>query len=65
MNSIENDTDPSVDAIVARAAQAAALPTGEHNKLYSSLLTDLEQALDAGPETSISGTDSHVERENL
>ncbi|MGO4385149.1 hypothetical protein [Specibacter sp. RAF43] len=42
--------DPAVDAIVARAAQAATRPTQEHNPLYAGLADALQEELDADPD---------------
>lgn len=55
MSGADQPNDPSVDAIVARAAQAAVLPTAEHNTLYDALLTDLQQELDTDPSTIVGG----------
>lgn len=47
--------DPGVDAIVARAAGASALPTGGHNLLFTSLMEALQRELDADPAADMAG----------
>lgn len=42
-------SDPAVDALVARAAQAQPLPAGEHRAIYTEVLAGLERELDADP----------------
>ncbi|WP_157374899.1 hypothetical protein [Arthrobacter alpinus] len=55
MRGTDQPNDPSVDAIVARAAQAAVLPTAEHKTLYDALLADLQHELDADPSPIVGG----------
>lgn len=45
----ESTGDRAVDAIVARAADASALPAADHNGLYTSLMDQLQRELDADP----------------
>lgn len=42
--------DAAVEALVARAALAPSLPTGEHNGLYASIMAGLEGQLDSDPD---------------
>jgi hypothetical protein len=44
-----------VDAIVASAAGASALPTGGHNLLFTSLMEALQRELDADPAADMAG----------
>jgi hypothetical protein len=41
--------DAAVDGLVAKAAEAAALPTADHNGLYLDLLAGLQEQLDTNP----------------
>ncbi|MCU6479114.1 hypothetical protein [Arthrobacter sp. A2-55] len=41
--------DAAVDALVAKAAEAAVLPTVDHNALYTGILAGLQEQLDANP----------------
>lgn len=52
---VEATGDPAVDAVVARAAEAAALPTADHNGLYTNLMDQLQGELDADPAADIAG----------
>ncbi|MCQ9164339.1 MULTISPECIES: hypothetical protein [unclassified Arthrobacter] len=49
----EGSGDPAVDAIVALAGQAAALPTAEHNGVYTSVMESLQRELDTDPAADI------------
>ncbi len=45
--------DPAVDAIVARVAEVAELPTAGHIELYASLMEGLQRELDADPVAAV------------
>ncbi len=45
--------DPAVDAVVARAGEAAGLPTADHSGFYTSLMEQLQRELDADPAADI------------
>ncbi|MGA7206444.1 MAG: hypothetical protein WBX27_17665 [Specibacter sp.] len=47
--------DAAVDAVIARAAAAATVPTSEHNGLYSGLLEELQRELDDDPSAHTAG----------
>jgi len=55
MNGVNQPGDPAVDAVVARAARVAVLPTSGHNPVYETLLFDLQRELDADPPTVVGG----------
>lgn len=55
MSGSNQQSDAAVDAIVARAAHMAILDTSRHNAIYETLLTDLQQELDADPSSVVGG----------